>query len=145
MSILRKNAIIETIIWGVATLIIFLLFFSVTPEEFLKDKTLKLISVIPIGFAYLVHFYILYSIKKLTKLKVIVSDERDEKTKAIANNGSFIITLLFVYIFAIYLYEHYLDSGSVPVVFMWFLGYVTITVASFSSAISTLIVDIKNS
>lgn len=145
MSILRKHAIIESIVWGFATIVFFALFFSTNPDDFFQNKILKLISVIPIAFGYLTHFYILSIVKKLKKSNVIVFDERDEKTMEIANNGAFIMTLLFVFIFLNILFEYYESNGSVPVVFMWFLSYATLAVSFLSSAIAHLVVDFKNS
>jgi len=72
MSILRRNALVGSIVWFFAVVIFLGLFFtSESPDVFMRDKPRKLLSVIPIAIGYLVHFYILwstcYSIKVLNR------------------------------------------------------------------------------
>jgi len=146
MSILRRNALVGSIVWFFAVVIFLGLFFtSESPDVFMRDKPRKLLSVIPIAIGYLVHFYILWSTNQRKKQNKVVYDERDDNTQKVANSISFNLTLLYVFFFSIILYEKYYDFGSVPVAFMWILAYSTLAITFFMSSTIILITDLRNS
>ncbi len=146
MSILRRNVLIEAIVWFFVVVVFFGIYLtSESPESFMNDKVRKLMAVIPIVIGYITHFAVLGLTKREKKVKKIVYDERDEITQNKANNFAYIFTLLYVFLFADSLYEKYFQLGSVPVVWLWILAWSTVSVTFFISALFILITDLKSS
>ncbi|MDH4197279.1 MAG: hypothetical protein OEW05_07730, partial [Candidatus Aminicenantes bacterium] len=75
----------------------------------------------------------------------VATDERDVDTRRRAGAVGFLVTLIYVFALAIFLWERYRESGFVPVGWMWFLAYSTSFAAFISSSVSALILESKAS
>ena len=70
-------------------------------------------------------------------------DERDDLVAQRASAVAFTLTLIYVYLTSLSLWEVYHDDQFVPVGWMWFLAYTSMFFGMFAHAIATLVLDVK--
>lgn len=146
MSVLRKHAVIEALVWLVVLAAFVIVYFTAEgPEALMASKAKKLIIALFIAMGYGVHFLLLAWVRKRKGMNVVVFDERDEEIQKKANTFAFSFVLLYVFSVSVGLYEIFAQTGCVPVVYLWLLGYSTLSLSFFIPALFTLITDIKSS
>lgn len=145
MTQLRQRALLTLVIWGLVIATFIPLFFSGGgPDTYQADKIRRLSSNICIALGYTGYLVMIILTRKRSKGKRRLRDERDEITEKQANQIAFIFVLVYVFITCIILWEKFHDVGSVPVGFMWFLAYTTVSFSYFFASATTLIIDLKN-
>ena len=88
---------------------------------------------------YLIGFALIWWTRKGQRAGEI--DERDKKVERRATEIAAIIVLLTIFLVSIGLYDAYIDSGSVPVGWLYIMAYGTIVWVSLLHPVLRLIID----
>jgi len=143
MSQTRQRAWLAGVIWTLAGVGFLLAFFSGGgPGGFDTDSTRHVASAAALGFGFGGYGLALW----LTRRRQggpPVSDERDLRVAAQANQATLIVVLVGIYVFTIGLWLVYETGGLVPVGWMWFLAYGSAILAFVTSSVTTLILDAR--
>lgn len=146
MTQARKRAIFTFLIWGSVMAAFSVIFFLwAGPERYHMDRWRRVVGAAIIAFGYLSYWLMLFLTRTRHGAQGIASDERDEKIKRHANATAFIIVLVYVFALSIFLWDRYLESGFVPVGWMWFLAYSMSFAAFISSSAIALVLESKAS
>jgi hypothetical protein len=141
MSQLRSRAWLSAVIWTIAGIGFLWTFLSGGgAEELPTDGIRHAAGAGAIGFGFLGHGLALWMTRQREGAPP-VSDERDFRTLAQANQVTLIVVLLGIYIFTISLWLRFEAEGVVPVAWMWFLAYGSAILAFLASSVITLILD----
>jgi hypothetical protein len=146
MTQARKRAVFTFLIWGVVMAAFSVMFFfGDGPERYHVEKWRRVAGAAVIAFGYLSYWAMLVLTRAKMGGPAVATDERDLDTRRRATSTGFLVTLVYVFALAIFLWERYQVSGVVPVGWMWFLAYSTSFAAFISSSIAALILDSKAS
>ncbi len=144
MTQARKRAVFTLIIWGAVMTAFSIMFFSGDgPERYHVEKWRRVAGAAVIAFGFLTYWFMLFLTRVRPGASVVATDERDLETRRRASATGFLVTLIYVFALAIFLWERYQVSGAVPVGWMWFLAYSTSFAAFISSSLVALILDSK--
>ena len=140
MSQARRRVVFNLIIWGVVGLS-FLTFFVIGggPASFVSDRWRILLTAVAVLTGFLATAGMLWQTR--VRAGPILCDERDVRVARRANGAALIITLVYVYVLSLVLFEMHHDGALVPVGWMYFLAYSTVIVGSFAHALATLVTD----
>jgi hypothetical protein len=143
MSQTRQRAWLAAVIWTLAGAGFLLTFFSSGgPEGYSTDSLRHLTGAAALGFGFGGYWLMLW----LTRRKrggPPLSDERDVRVQAQANQATLIVVLVGIYIFTIGLWIVFETEGQVPVGWMWFMAYGSGILAFVTSSVTTLILDAR--
>jgi hypothetical protein len=146
MTQARKRAILTFIIWGSVTTAFSVIFFSGDgPERYHLEKWRLVAGAAVIGFGYLSYWAMLALTRTSPAAPTVATDERDLDTRRRAGSSGFIVTLIYVFALAVFLWDKYQPRGAVPVGWLWFLAYSTSFVAFISSSVIALVLEYKAS
>jgi hypothetical protein len=146
MTQARKRAIFTFIIWGAVMAAFSVIFFlGDGPERYHAERWRRVAGAAIIAFGFLAYWLMLFLTRIRPGARSVATDERDVDTRRRAGAAGFLVTLIYVFALAIYLWERYQASGSVPVGWMWFLAYSASFAAFVSSSVIALILDSKTS
>jgi len=130
----KKRAQAGLLICGLVLISFTLIFFSRGgAETYINDTFRKAASASLFGAGYLIYF------SMILRTRQTPCDERDEAVSTRAGLSALTVVLVYTYILSISLYEIYRNAGSLPVSWMWFIGYSNSFVGPVAHSISTLI------
>ena len=135
-----KRAILTLAIWGPVSVVFVILFFVYgEPATYADNQSQRNLVGIILAAGYLGHALMMY----LTRIKRdgahLISDERDEAIGSRAATGGLICVAIYVFLLALGLWEHYEESGAVPVGWMWFLAYSTVCLSYVGTSVASLV------
>ena len=143
MSQTRQRAWLAGVIWTLAGMGFLLAFFSREGANgFATDSMRHLASAAAVGFGFGGYWLSLWFTRR-RQGGPPVSDERDVRVQAQANQVTLIVVLVGIYVFTIGLWLVYETGGQVPVGWMWFLAYGSVILASVTSSVTTLILEAR--
>lgn len=146
MSVMQKKAMFSTIIWSIITVVFVLLFVSGDgPDSFVKGKQRRNIAAGFVGAGIVLHLILARVFRKTKSGQQVLVDERDENIAGKASVGSSYFIAVFVFAFCIIVEEKFMDAGSVPVSWIWFLAYMVMIFTYFIPAAASLIIYFMNS
>ena len=144
MTYSRKRAVWALVILvGVMISFAVVFFSSGGPEAFVRDKARILITAVLIGVGFLLNLLAPFFAGLLSRGQSVVPDERDDFVAQRASGIAFTLTLIYVYVVSISLWEVYHDEQFAPVGWMWFLAYTSAFFGMLAHAIATLVLDVK--
>ena len=132
-----KYAVIHCSIWVlVAGLFIGIFASGNTVQEWseLSVKRLWLSVIMGIGIIGDILLRVVFTMRK----DRVVKDESDDIIQKRAVSVGLVLTLLYVYIYAITVYTGYEAAGTVPTALFWFLAYSVIWVANITVSATAL-------
>jgi Predicted membrane protein (DUF2178) len=138
----RKRAL-----WALAVLAVVLVAFATAffssggPEDFGRDRGRILIVAVVIGVGFLLHLLTPRLAGLRSAKGPVVRDERDEFVARRASGAAMTMTLIYVFVVSISLWEAYREDQVVPVGWMWFLAYTSMFFGALSHAVATLFLD----
>jgi hypothetical protein len=142
MTQARKRAVWSLLVWGGAAAVFVAAFVTGGgPAEYVEDRTRILLGAAALGVAFVAHFVMLWKTRTREDDRPVLSDERDERIARRANGIALVVSLVYVFLLCIVLYEAHHDSRLVPVGWMWFLAYSSAMMAYLSQAVATLALD----
>ncbi|RKZ15414.1 hypothetical protein DRQ50_07515 [bacterium] len=141
MSLARKQALISGSVWLVITVIFAVNFFSIGAEDFAspagtRARGLAGAIILP---GYIINFFILWWSRRGRRAGDL--DERDKAIELRASEQTMIVILMVVFLFGIGLYETHLESGTVPVGWLYLLSYGMVALVSLVHPVLSLIND----
>ncbi len=140
----RKQAIWGLIVLaGVMVSFTAVFFSSGGPEAFVHDRARILIGAVLIGVGFLSPLLVSHFAGLPSRGQPVVRDERDDLVAQRASGIAFTLTLIYVYVTSLSLWEVYHDEQFVPVGWMWFLAYTSVFFGMLAHAIATLVLDVK--
>ena len=129
----KKRALAGLIICGTVLVSFTLIFFSRGgAATYIDDTFRKAASASLFGAGYIIYFVMILRTRRTP------CDERDDAVSTKAGLSALTIVLLYIYILSISLYEIYRSAGSLPVSWMWFIGYSNSFVGPAAHSITTL-------
>jgi len=143
MSQARKQALISGSAWFVICVVFVLVFLRIGVEAFASaegERSRSLLATIIVP-GYLVNFGIIWWARRGRRAGKI--DERDKAVERRATEISAIILLLVVFLASIALYDANVDSGTVPVGWLFIMAYGSIALISLVHPVMTLILDLS--
>jgi uncharacterized membrane protein len=143
MSQTRQRAWLAAVIWILAGAGFLLTFFSSGgPEGYATDSRRHLTGAVALAFGFGGYWLALWFTRR-KRGGPPLSDERDLRVLAQANQATLIVVLVGIYIFTISLWTIYETEGQVPVGWMWFMAYGSAIVAFITSSVTTLILEAR--
>ncbi len=144
MTQLKKRAIWGLLIWGVALIAAYVIFFlEGGPQTFLDNNDIRVDltrAVFTVGF--LSYFLMLILTRIKSDRKTLMKDERDELISKRAYSTGFYSLMIYVFLLCLALYAYYkvhLKGVDMPVGWVWLLGITTYFMGFVSHAIATLV------
>jgi fatty acid desaturase len=141
MSLARKLALISCAAWlaiGIGSTMLILDSGLDGLASASGDRTRSILAAIILP-GYLIGFALIWWTRKGQRAGEI--DERDKKVERRATEIAAIIVLLTIFLVSIGLYDAYIDSGSVPVGWLYIMAYGTIVWVSLLHPVLRLIID----
>ena len=143
MSQTRQRAWLAGVIWTLAGVGFLLTFFSGGGAGgFAADSTRHVTSAAAVGFGFGGYGLALWFTRHRQGAPP-VSDERDLRVAAQANQVTLIVVLVGVYVVTMGLWIVYETGGLVPAGWMWFVAYGSAILAFVASSVTTLILDAR--
>ena len=143
MTQLKKRAIWGLLIWGVALLTAYVIFFlEGGPQTFLDNDTRVDLTRAVFTVGFLSYFLLLILTRIKSDRKTLMKDERDEFISKRAFSAGFYSLMIYVFLLCLALYAYYkvhLNSVDIPVGWVWLLGITTYFMGFVSHAIATLV------
>jgi len=141
MSFARKQSIISCAVWLVISVFFVLVFFSSSVESFTEQgrKWSRLLIAAVILPGYLLNIVVLQWSRRARKEGDL--DERDEAIARQASEATMVILAVLVFAFSIGLYEVYREAGAVPVGWLYFMAYGSMSLISLVHPAVTLALD----
>lgn len=143
MTQLKKRAIWGLLIWGLAVIAAYSIFFmSGGPQTFLENDTRISLTRVVFTVGFTCYFLLLFLTRTKSNRKELMSDERDEFISKRAYSIGFYFLMIYVFIICLALYVYYkvhLSGVEMPVGWVWLLGITTYFMGFVSHAIVTLI------
>lgn len=141
MSQARKQALISGSAWLVICVVFTVVFLRIGVEAFAstegeRSRSLLAGVIVP---GYLVNFAIMWWARRGRRAGEI--DERDKAIERRATEISAVILLLVIFLVNIALYDANVDSGTVPVGWLFIMAYGSIALVSLVHPVLTLILD----
>lgn len=143
MTQLKKRAIWGFLIWGLALISSYIIFFmGGGPTTFLEGgfRVALTRSVFTVGFVC--YFILLFLTRTKSENKEIMVDERDEFISKRAYSTGFYSLMIYVFFICLALYAYYkvhLNGANLPIGWVWLLGITTYFMGFVSHSIATLI------
>ena len=135
-----KRAVWGLAIWSVVALGFALSFFvEGGPAQFTGERGRILAGAVFLGLGYVAFIWMLYRTRERSAGGRLMVDERDKEIGMRSSATALAISLAFIFITCITLYEFYHDRGLLPVGWMWFLAYASVLVGQLALAASSLI------
>ncbi len=142
MSTSRRQALLGLTFWSLAAVTFLLIFFTGGgPDSFASQSNRVLLTSIAYGIAFIIHFALAARFRGRRSGGVTIKDEWDDTVARMASTVALIVTMMFVYVTGIVLWETYRDEGLAPVGWFWFTAYVSVMVGFISHAVATLVID----
>lgn len=141
MSLARKHAILSGGAWLIITVALFAIFFQIGPEAFATERGKGARDVIAMVIlpGYLLNFAIIVWAGRGRKRGDI--DERDKVVERKASMVALTVMLLVFFLTSVGLYEHFRESGAVPVGWLYLMAYGSIALVSLVHPVVTLFID----
>ena len=143
MTQLKKRAIWGLLIWGVALVAAYVIFFlGGGPQTFLDNDTRVELTRVVFTLGFISYFLLLILTRIKSDRKTLIKDERDELISKRAFSTGFYSLMIYVFFLCLALYVYYkvhLNSVDMPVGWVWLLGITTYFMGFVSHAIATLV------
>jgi hypothetical protein len=143
MTQLKKRAVWGLLIWGLALIAAYIIFFmGGGPETFLKGDIRVTLTRTVFTAGFISYFIMLYLTRTKSGSSGIVSDERDEFISKRAYSTGFYSLMIYVFLICLALYAYYkvhLEGVDMPIGWVWLLGITTYFMGFVSHAVATLI------
>ncbi len=143
MTQLKKRAIWGLLIWGVALITAYIIFFlGGGPQTFLDNDTRVELTRVVFTLGFISYFLLLILTRIKSDRKTLIKDERDELISKRAFSTGFYSLMIYVFFLCLALYVYYkvyLNGEDMPVGWVWLLGITTYFMGFVSHAIATLI------
>lgn len=143
MTQLKKRAIWGLLIWGVALITAYIIFFlEGGPQTFLDNDTRVDLTRAVFTVGFISYFLMLILTRIKSSRKALMKDERDELISKRAFSTGFYSLMSYVFFICLALYAYYkvyLNGVDMPVGWVWLLGITTYFMGFVSHAIATLI------
>jgi len=143
MTQLKKRAIWGLLIWGVALITAYIIFFlGGGPQTFLDNDTRVDLTRAVFTFGFISYFLMLILTRIKSDRKTLMKDERDELISKRAFSTGFYSLMIYVFSLCLALYVYYkvyLSNVDMPVGWVWLLGITTYFMGFVSHAIATLV------
>ncbi len=130
----KKRALAGLLICGIVLVAFVLIFFSRGgAATYIDDTFRKAASASLFGAGYIIYFVM------ILRTRQTPCDERDDAVSTKAGLSTLVTILVYIYVLSISLYEIYRSAGSLPVAWMWFIGYSNSLVGPVAHSIATLL------
>jgi len=143
MTQLKKRAIWGLLIWGVALVAAYVIFFlGGGPQTFLDNDTRIELTRVVFTLGFISYFLLLILTRIKSDRKTLIKDERDELISKRAFSTGFYSLMIYVFFICLALYAYYkvhLNNVDMPVGWVWLLGITTYFMGFVSHAIATLV------
>lgn len=143
MTQLKKRAIWGLLIWGVALIAAYVIFFlKGGPQTFLNNDTRVDFTRAVFTVGFISYFLMLILTRIKSDRKTLMKDERDELISKRAYSTGFYSLMSYVFFLCLALYAYYkvhLNGVDMPVGWVWLLGITTYFMGFVSHAIATLV------
>lgn len=143
MTQLKKRAFWGLLIWGIALIAAYIIFFmGGGPGTFLDGDLRVALTRTVFTAGFICYFVMLYLTRFKSDRREIVSDERDEYISKRAYTTGFYVLMIYVFLICLALYAYYkvhLDGVDMPIGWVWLLGITTYFTGFVSHAIATLV------
>jgi|GEM_PF-559592 len=143
MTQLKKRAIWGLLIWGVALVAAYVIFFlGGGPQTFLDNDTRVELTRVVFTLGFISYFLLLILTRIKSDRKTLIKDERDELISKRAFSTGFYSLMIYVFFLCLALYAYYkvhLNNVDMPVGWVWLLGITTYFMGFVSHAIATLV------
>jgi len=143
MTQLKKRAIWGLLIWGVALVAAYVIFFlGGGPQTFLDNDTRVELTRVVFTLGFISYFLLLILTRIKSDRKTLMKDERDELISKRAFSTGFYSLMIYVFSLCLALYAYYkvyLSNVDMPVGWVWLLGITTYFMGFVSHAIATLV------
>jgi hypothetical protein len=143
MTQLKKRAVWGLLIWGVAIIAAYTIFFvGGGPETFLEGELRVSLTRTVFTAGFILYFIMLFLTHAKSGRKEIVKDERDEWISKRAFSTGFYTLMIYVFLICLALYAYYkvhLGGVEMPIGWVWLLGITTYFMGFVSHAVATLI------
>lgn len=136
MSKHMKQSILTLSLWGLVGILFLIILLSTDAIANWSDNRIKSALLAALFFVGFLSDFIL---KHVFNKKRVLSDERDQLVVKDAATSSFIIVIIYVFIFTISLFLKYEVVGVVPVGWLWVIAYSLIVVSNVVYALMTII------
>jgi hypothetical protein len=131
MNVSYTRSVATSIIFGILFAFLVIFFAFIGPEDFLTRKLFIGVNAIVI-FTAMLSFAIMLL---LTNKKSNVIDERDYLIQKKSSTIGLVISLIYVFLLSIILFNIYRDEGSMNVSWAWFIAYSTFSFGYFITAL----------
>jgi hypothetical protein len=139
MNINQKRSFYTLLIWGIITAVFIPIFFiNGGPRTWVIDST----RTITVSIVFIVGYISYFTMLGLTRKKksgVVEMDERDIQISRKASEITTIVLTGYVFFTCVILYVTYYNSNSIPVGWMWFLGFTCFFVGYIANSTISLI------
>jgi hypothetical protein len=143
MTQLKKRAIWGLLIWGLALIAAYAIFFmGGGPQTFLENDTRVELTRAVFTVGFLCYFILLFLTRIKSDSKELMKDERDELISKRAYSTGFYSLMIYVFLLCLALYAYYkvhLNGVDMPIGWVWILGITTYFMGFVSHAIATLV------
>lgn len=143
MTQLKKRAIWGLLIWGVALITAYVIFFlKGGPQTFLNNDARADLTRAVFTVGFISYFLMLILTRIKSDRKTLMKDERDELISKRAYFTGFYSLMIYVFLLCLALYAYYkvyLNGVDMPVGWVWLLGITTYFMGFVSHAIATLV------
>jgi len=143
MTQLKKRAIWGLLIWGIALIAAYVIFFlGGGPQTFLDNDTRVELTRVVFTLGFISYFLLLILTRIKSDRKTLIKDERDELISKCAFSTGFYSLMIYVFSLCLALYAYYkvyLSNVDMPVGWVWLLGITTYFIGFVSHAIATLV------
>ena len=144
MTQLKKRAIWGLLIWGLALIAAYIIFFmGGGPQTFLDGDTRVDLTRAVFTVGFLSYFLVLFLTRTKSGSAELMKDERDELISKRAYSTGFYSLMTYVFLICLALYAYYkvhLNFVDMPVGWVWLLGITTYFMGFVSHAIATLVI-----
>lgn len=143
MTQLKKRAVWGLLIWGLALVAAYIIFFvGGGPSTFLDGELRVALTRTVFTVGFICYFIMLFLTRKKSGSREIVMDERDDFISKRAYSSGFYSLMAYVFLICLALYVYYkvhLSGVDLPIGWVWLLGITTYFMGFVSHAIATLI------
>ena len=143
MTQLKKRAIWGLLIWGLALIAAYTIFFmGGGPQTFLENDARVDLTRVVFTAGFICYFFVLFLIRIKSDSKEFMKDERDELISKRAYSTGFYSLMIYVFFICLALYAYYkvhLKGMDMPIGWVWLLGITTYFMGFVSHAIATLV------
>jgi hypothetical protein len=143
MTQLKKRAVWGLLIWGLALIVAYTIFFmGGGPKTFLEGDSRVDLTRVVFTAGFICYFLLLFLTRSKSEKKELMKDERDELISKRAYSTGFYSLMIYVFFICLALYTYYkvhLNGMDMPVGWVWLLGITTYFMGFVSHAIATLV------